>query len=325
MKAIVVSAFGDESVLEYKETPTPAPGAGEVRIRVGAAGVNPVETYIRSGAYAKLPELPYTPGNDGAGVVDAVGPGVTRLAEGARVFVAASLARRNTGTYAEYVVCDADAVHALPPSLPFSQGAGLGTPGLAAANALFARGGLNAGETVLVHGASGGVGTLAVQLARRAGARVIATAGSRDGMDLATYLGAHHVFNHREDGYESAIVAAAGGRGPDLVIEMLANVNLGRDLALIARYGRVVVVGNRGSLDFNPRDVMAKDAVVRGMMVNNMTREEYTANMFRLAAGLETGMRVAVDKELPLEQAAEAHKLALAPGRAGKIILSVGV
>ncbi len=321
MKAIVVSRFGDESVLEYKDAPDPEPGDREVRVRMHAVGVNPVETYIRAGQYAMKPSLPYTPGNDGAGVVDKVGRGVTKVAVGDRVFVAAALAKRNTGTYAELTVCDADAVQALPDSVTFQEGAGLGTPGLAATYSLFSRARAIPGDTVLVHGATGGVGTLAVQLARRAGMRVFGTAGDADGERLVKELGAHRVFNRKEDGYTDRIFEATGG-GVDVIIEMLANVNLVKDLAMLAIGGRVVVVGSKGSLDFNPRDVMAKDAAVLGMIVNRMSRREYVANMATLSAGLETGMKVIVNQELPLKDAARAHAMIATEKAPGKIILT---
>ncbi|MCD8350987.1 MAG: NADPH:quinone reductase [Planctomycetaceae bacterium] len=324
MKAIVVDQFGDENVLKIKDMPDPEPRENEVRVRVRAAGVNPVETYIRSGKYANLPSLPYTPGNDAAGVVDKVGPGVKRLAAGDRVFVAATVSKRNTGSYAELMVCDEDAVQSLPEGVSFSQGAGLGTPGLAATYALFSRGKVNPGEIVLIHGATGGVGTLAVQLARRAGAIVFGTAGNADGEKLIQELGAHHVFNHKEDGYTNKITDAATDGGLKLVIEMVANVNLTKDLAMLSEHGRVVVVGNHGSLDFNPRDIMGKDATVMGIIINSMSQDDFVANMFRLSAGLETGMKVVVDQEVPLAEAPRAHKLVSEGKGAGKIVLTVG-
>lgn len=324
MHAIIISEFGDESVLRHCEAPIPEPAENEVRVRIRAAGVNPVETYIRSGKYGQLPQLPHTPGNDGAGVIDAVGPGVKRLAPGDRVFVAAALARRNTGTYAEYAVCDADAARPLPENLSFAQGAGLGTPGLAAAYALFSRANIKPGETVLVHGASGGVGTLAVQLARRAGAIVFGTAGDKEGEELVAKLGAHRVFNHGEDGYIQKIGDAANGGAVNIVVEMLANVNLNKDLSVLARRGRIVVVGNRGSLEFNPRDAMSRDAAIIGMLINNMPREDFAANMFILSAALENGMRTIVSREIPLRDAPLAHKLVIDSRHAGKIVLVTG-
>lgn len=321
MKAIVVSEFGDESVLKYQDAPTPEPGSNEVCVRIKAVGVNPVETYIRSGKYAQLPTLPYTPGNDGAGIVEKVGCDVTDLKVGDRVFVAAALARHNTGSYAQYMVCDADAVRALPENLSFAEGAGMGTPGLAAAYALFSKACIRPGETVLIHGATGGVGSLAVQLARRTGTTVLGTAGSAEGEKLVKELGAHQVFNHKEDGYLQKISDATNGKGPDVIIEMIANVNLAKDLSILAQHGRIVIVGNRGSLDFNPRDVMSKDATIMGIVINNMPHKEFVSNMYILSAALESGMKPVIDEQLPLQDAPRAHQQVIEGGGPGKIVL----
>jgi NADPH:quinone reductase and related Zn-dependent oxidoreductases len=321
MKAIVVSEFGPESVLHYVDAPVPEPKEGEVLVRMEAVGVNPVDTYIRSGAYGAVPSLPYTPGEDGAGVIDKVGPGVQGVSPGDRVWVAAAYAKRSTGSYAEFMACDAEATQPLPDSISFSEGAGLGIPGQAAASALFTRAKMKPGETVLVHGATGGVGTLAVQLARRSGAKVVGTAGSEEGLKVVRDLGAHHVFNHHDQDYMQKIAGAVSPGGIDVVVEMLANVNLAKDLSLIAKNGRIVIVGSRGSVDFNPRDTMAKNAAIFGMLVKNMSYEQYRMNMFRLKAGLETGLKVLVGGELPLEHASVAHQRVLGDKQPGKIVL----
>lgn len=322
MKAIIVSSFGDEEVLKYQETETPTPAVGEVRVKIKTAGVNPVETYIRSGHYTALPGLPYRPGNDGSGIVDAVGDGVEHLKKGDRVFVAAALASRNTGTYAEYTVCDADAVRYLPQNLSFSEGAALGTPGLAATYALYSKAKIKPGETVFIHGASGGVGSLAVQLARRTGTFVMGTAGDPEGMTLIEKLGAHRAFNHRNPGYLEAVKQETGEHGPDVIIEMVANINLMKDLELLAKYGRVVIVGNHGTLEFDPRSAMTKDAVVMGMNIGNMSQEDYIANMYTLSAAMETGLHTIIGKERPLCQAEQAHR-DVREGKGGKVILTV--
>ena len=322
MKAIIVSSYGDEEVLKYQETETPTPAAGEERVKIKAAGVNPVETYIRSGHYTALPALPYTPGNDGSGIVDAVGDGVEHLKKGDRVFVAAALARRNTGTYADYTVCDADAVRYLPQNLSFSEGAALGTPGLAATYALYSKAKIKPGETVFIHGASGGVGSLAVQLARRTGTFVMGTAGDPEGMTLIEKLGAHRAFNHRSPGYLEAVKQETGEHGPDVIIEMVANINLMKDMELLAKYGRVVIVGNHGTLEFDPRSAMTKDAVVMGMNIGNMPQEDYIANMYTLSAAMETGLHTIIGKELPLCQAEQAHR-DVREGKGGKVVLTV--
>lgn len=320
MRAIRVTAFGGPEVLTLAEVPDPPPGSGQVRVRIHAAGVNPVETYIRTGTYAFKPALPYTPGSDGAGVVDAVGSDVTGLIPGDRVYLAGPMSA-STGTYAELTVNDAGNVHALPPSLSFAQGAAVGVACSTAWRALFQKAGAVAGETVLIHGGSGSVGTAAIQLGRAAGLTVIATAGSAKGLALVTALGAQHAIDHSQPNYRDAIKAAAP-RGPDVVIEMLANVNLATDAELLASRGRIVVVGSRGTLDFTPRLLMGKEATVYGMTLPNMTAEEWRVVNAGVQAALADGtLKPVVGQELPLADAPRAHEAVMQGGAAGKIVL----
>jgi NADPH:quinone reductase len=318
MKAIRVHEFGGPEVLRQEEVPTPHPGPGEVLVRMHVAGVNPVETYIRAGKYARLPELPCTPGNDGAGVVEHVGSGVTEFKRGDRVYTAGSL----SGTYAEFVVCKKEQVHPLPANVSFAQGAAVGTPYATAYRGLLQRAVAKPGETVLVHGASGGVGTAAVQLARAHGLRVLGTAGSEEGIKLAREQGAHGVFDHRAPDHYEQIMKATGGHGVDVIVEMLANVNLGKDLTILAKGGRVVIIGSRGRVEINPRDTMQRDADVRGMILPNTPPAELASIHAALVAGLENGtLRPVVGKEFPLTGAAEAHRAVMEPGALGKIVL----
>src|SRR5215510_6788617 len=155
MKAIRVHEFGGLEVLHLEEVPTPQPGSGLVLVRMHATGVNPVETYIRAGTYARLPALPYTPGNDAAGVVEEVGADASEFKTGDRVYTSGSV----TGTYAEFALCKKEQVHPLPANVSFAQGAAIGTPYATAYRGLLQRATVKPGETVLVHGASGGVGT----------------------------------------------------------------------------------------------------------------------------------------------------------------------
>lgn len=317
MKAIRVEEFGEPDVMRLVEMPEPAVAPNELLIRLHAAGVNPVDTYIRSGKYAAKPELPYTPGKDGAGVVERAAAGFEK---GERVFVAGA----NGGTYAELIATNATNVFRLPARVSFEEGAALGVPYGTAHRALFARGQARAGETVLVHGASGGVGTAAVQLARAAGLRVFGTGGTDEGRKLVRKNGADEVFDHGAEDYQERILAATNGTGVNLIVEVLANVNLGKDLKLLAKGGRVVVVGSRGPVEIDPRDTMQRDADIRGMMLGHASPEEW-ANMYAaIVAGLEKGsLRPIIGKTFPLQQAAEAHRAVLAPGAYGKIILQI--
>ena len=318
MKAIRVRQFGGPEVLGVEDVPVPRPEAGQVLVRVQATGVNPYDTYMRSGTYAIKPPLPYTPGSDAAGTVETVGPGVTRVRPGDRVFTANTL----TGAYAEYALALEAQVHRLPERVSFAQGAGVWVPYGTAYHALRHFADARGGETVLVHGASGGVGLAAVQIARAMGLTVLGTAGTPQGLELAQREGAHQVFDHRAAGYHDAIGRATGGRGVDVILEMLANVNLGTDLKLLATGGRVIVIGSRGDVTITPRDLMSRRASVHAFTLWQTTPAEEREIYAALAAGLENGtMRPVVGKELPLAQAAEAHVAILAPGAFGKIVL----
>ncbi|OGR75656.1 MAG: quinone oxidoreductase [Elusimicrobia bacterium GWC2_64_44] len=317
MKAIRVSRFGGPEELRLEEAPVPAPAAGQVLVRVLAAGVNPYEAYIRSGAYPALPALPYTPGSDGAGTVAAIGPEVTAVKPGDRVYIAKCL----SGTYAEYALALEGQVHPLPDRVTFQQGAALWVPCGAAYHALTHQGGAAAGETVLVHGASGAVGGAAVQFARARGLTVLGTAGTPKGRELALRLGAHAVFDHTAPGYLKEIEAACP-RGADLVLEMLANVNLGADLKLLAKGGRVVVIGSRGESVIDPRDLMSRRGSIRAFTLWSVTPQEEREIHGAIAAGLADGtLNPAIGREFPLAEAAAAHAALMAPGAAGKIVL----
>ncbi len=321
MKAIRVSSFGGPEVLKIETVPDPTPGPGEVLVRVKAAGVNPVDTYMRSGGYgARNPSLPYTPGSDAGGVIEAVGPGVD-LKPGQRVYTARTI----TGAYAELALCSRSQVHPLPERASFAQGAGVWVPCGTAYHALFQLAHAKVGETILVHGASGGVGIAVVQLARAAKLKVIGTAGTEAGLELVQREGAHHAVNHRQPDYQKEILGLTGGAGVDVIVEMLANVNLGTDLTLLAGRGRVVIVGSRGTVEINPREIMSRQAAVLGMLLWNVTEEEAREIHAALYAGLANGtLRPVIAAELPLASAPEAHRRVMEPGARGKIVLVPG-
>src|SRR5258706_239580 len=220
MKAIRVHQFGGPEVLQLDEVPAPLAGPGQILVRVHAAGVNPVDTYIRSGAYAAKPIPPYTPGKDAAGLV------------------------------------------------------------------------------------------------------IIGTGGTAEGLRLVQEQGAHHALDHRAPGYLKQIKELTDGRGVDVIVEMASHINLGKDLTLLAKGGRVAVVGSRGPVEINPRDAMGSDATILGVMVNNASEREMAGIHAALGAGLENGaLRPVIRKELPLAEAAQAHKAVMEPGAYGKIVL----
>src|ERR1700691_3188093 len=255
MKAIRVKEFGGPEVMRLEEIPDPKPSGAQVVVRSRAAGVNPVDAYIRSGVYPRKPALPYTPGTDGAGIVESAGPDARRFKAGDGVYLAGSL----SGTYAQLALCEEQFVFPLPAQVSFAQGAAIHVPYVTAYRALFQR--------------------------------------------------AH-------------ALAGTGGRGYDLILEMLANVNLGRDLTILAPHGRVSVVGSRGNAEITPRDMMGRDGAIFGMSLWNATPQEVTSIHAALIAGLENkSLRPVVSQEIPLAEAARAHTAIMAGGAYGKIVL----
>jgi NADPH:quinone reductase len=318
MKAIRVHQFGGPEVLKLEEIPTPQPAAGQVLVRVHAAGVNPYDTYMRTGTYAIKPPLPYTPGSDAAGVVETIGRGAEKVKAGDRVYVARTI----SGAYAEYALTTEDQVHPLPAQISYSQGAGIWVPYGTAYHALRQCADARAGQKVLIHGASGGVGIAAVQIARAIGLQVFGTAGTEKGLELVKREGAHQAFNHRKQGYTEEILGATKGAGVDLIVEMLANVNLGQDLKLIAQHGCVVVIGSRGEVTISPRDLMMRRGSVRAFTLWGISEAEEKEIHAGILAGLENGtLRPIVGQELPLAEAPRAHKEILELGAFGKIVL----
>jgi NADPH:quinone reductase len=318
MKAIRVEQHGEPDVMKLMDVAEPKVTAGKVLVEIKAAGVSPVEAYIRAGWFGLTATLPYTPGSDGAGIVREIGSGVDHVRPGDKVFVTGS----DTGTYAELALCAASAVHLLPKVIGFAEGAAVGVAYSTAYRALFIRAKIEAGETVLIHGASGGVGTAAVQLASNAGARVFGTASSPKGREIVLGLGAERVFDHKNVSYRRAILDATDGQGVNCIMEMLANVNLGEDLRLLAFHGRVIVVGNRGRVEIDPRDTMVRDADIRGMSLLNAPPDELAGIHRALIEGLEKGtIRPVIEREVGLSEAPEAHRAVMSHEAHGKILL----
>ena len=319
MKAIRVHQFGGPEVLQLEEVPSPSPGPGEVLIRVRAAGVNPYDTYMRSGAYGtRNPAFSYTPGSDAAGTIEALGPDVNHFEIGCRVFTTGTV----TGAYAELTLCKLEQLQKLPKSVSYAQGAGVYVPYATAYRSLFQLAHAKPGQTVLIHGASGGVGIASIQFARAAGLVVLGTASSDRGLDLIRKEGAGQVFNHGAPDYQQKILEVTNGRGVDVIIEMLANKNLDHDLKLLAHRGRVVVVGSRGDVEITPRDLMAREASVMGVLLWSIPTNDSTEIYAALQAGLRSGsLRPVVACEIPLASAAEAHRRVMEISASGKIVL----
>ncbi|KFV40292.1 Quinone oxidoreductase, partial [Tyto alba] len=320
MRAVRVFEFGGPEVLKLQSNVLiPNPEENQVLIKVHACGVNPVETYIRSGNYARKPALPYTPGSDVAGVIEGVGEHVTAFKKGDRVFTIGTI----TGGYADYAVAAVDRVFPLLDKLDFRQGAAIGIPYFTAYRALFQKGHAKAGESVLVHGASGGVGIATCQMARACGLKVLGTAGTEEGMNMVLRNGAHQAFNHREANYIDKIKEYTGMEGVDIIIEMLSNVNLAADLQLLSYAGRVMVVGCRGPIEINPRDTISKESSIIGVSLFLATEEERHECATALLDGIEAGwLKPVVGSEYPLEKVAKAHEdIIHSTGALGKMVL----
>jgi len=318
MKAIRVHEYGEPEVMRLEEVRDPILGEGEVLVKVHAIGVNPVDTYFRSGNYPVKQAMPFTPGSDGAGTIEAAGQGVKTLKPGDRVYTSGSI----SGTYAEKVLCFEDQVHPLPEKSSFAEGAALSVPYSAAYRALFQKARAVPADTVLVHGASGGVGIAAAQFAHAAGMTVIGTSGTEQGRLLAKQQGVHHVLDHHDPAHFEDVLTLTEGRGVDVIIELLSNVNLGKDLGILAVGGRVVVVGSRGTVELNPRDAMSREAVILGMTVFNATDRERKSIHAAVYAGLENGtLHPVIGRQMKLSEAPLAHHRIIEDTAYGKIIL----
>jgi NADPH2:quinone reductase len=322
MNAIVVHHFGGPDAMTLEEVPDPLPGSRQVLVRMHAIGVNPYDTYMLTGEYGIKPSLPYTPGADGAGVIEAIGADVTAVRRGDRVYIGGTATHRAYGAYAQKVVCETYQVHTLPDRVSYAQGAAMNVPYATAWRALHERARVQPGEVVFVHGASGGVGLAATQIATAWGARVIGTASTAEGQAIVKAQGASDVLNHREAGYLDRLKELTGGRGPDVILDSLANVNLDNDLTIAAHGARIVVIGNRGRTEIDARKTMAKELSVMGMAFWNVGLPELARIHAALGAGLAIGaLSPVVGAELPLAEAPRAHRLVMEPGARGKIVL----
>jgi NADPH:quinone reductase len=334
MRAIVYSEQGPSSVMRLVERPLPEPGEGEVRVRLVRSGINPTDWKARAGISAKLTFDEVTPGQDGAGVVDAVGPGVDR-AVGDRVWVYLVQHGRPYGTAAEYVVAAAQQVVPLPGPASYDLGASLGVPALTAHRALtsgdvvrLAPGAL-AGRVVLVHGGAGAVGNAAIQLAVWAGATVVTTVSSAEKGALAAAAGAQHVVNYRTGGAEEAIRAVAPD-GVDLIVEVAPATNNDLDRAVIRLGGTIAVYANNGgdTLTLPVRETFARNVRYQFILLYTVAPELVAAATEDVTAaigtgGLQVGEEVGMPlHHYPLEQAAAAHD-AVEQGAVGKVLLDL--
>ena len=325
MHKLTVQAFGDIATdtpprVAVVQADDAAPGPGELAINLKAAGVNPVDAYIARGTYAIKPDVPYTPGMDAAGVVAAVGEGVTNRDVGDRVWLAGTADGKVKGAYANRCICKDTAAFPLPDDLSFAQGAAINVTHVTAYRALHDVGRCERGQSVLIHGATGGVGLACVQLARMAGLDIWATGGSEAGRQLLVDQGvpADQVIDHHAADH----LAALPEEGVDLIVEMLANVNLPTDLDHIASHGKIVVVGNRGEATIDARKLMGTQASITGLTYWSDGDAAVGRALAAIAAGVSDGhLRPVVDREFPLADCLDAWRHVLEGTSGGKVVL----
>ncbi len=337
MRAVVYTESGDSSVLELVEREVPEPGPGEVRVRIVRAGVNPTDWKFRAGGMGELAFPEIVPGQDGSGIVDAVGPDVSDLAVGDRVWTILAQHQRPGGTAQEQVVLPADRVTVLPDAASYDVGASLGVPAVTAHRALttsedgpdrLAPGSLD-GMTVLVAGGAGAVGNAAIQLARWAGARVISTVSSAQKGDLASAAGAHHVVNYRQ-GDAAAAIRDLAPEGVDLVVEVAPAQNLRLDVSVIKPRGTIAIYANNGGdeVTLSVRETFSTNARFQWVLLYTVGSAALRRAAEDISAALADGaFGVGDDHGLPLhhyplERTADAHA-AVEAGAVGKVLIDV--
>lgn len=311
MRAAFYETQGLPDVIRVGELPKPDPKPGCVRVRVAAASVNPIDTYLRSGAVPLSGPTPFIPGRDFAGTVDALGTGVTRFRVGDRVWGANQGMPTRPGTFAEYTVAEEQYVYPLPNGVSDPDAVAAALVGITAHIGLFYRTALKSGETVFVHGGTGGVGSMVVQMAKAIGATVITTVGSAEKAKVANALGADHVINYKVDDVDAAVRGATGGRGVDVWYETQPPADLDRTVGLMASEGRIVVMAGRQARPAFPNGPF----YVKGLALYGFAMFNIRPDVQRTAADdinrwlLAKQLRPILGQVVPLAEAAAAHQL----------------
>ncbi len=331
MRCCQMTAVGGPEVLQPVDLPQPDPGPGEVRVRLAAAGVNPVDTKVRAnGLFDPSAEPPAILGCDGAGEVDAVGEGVDSVHAGQRVLLMNGGIGLAPGTYAEYTVLDARFVTPIPEGVDDREAAAMPLVALTAWEALFDRAGLQAGEWVLIHAGAGGVGHVAIQLARQAGARVVTTVSDDAKAQIARDLGAEAIIRYRDEDFVESARRWTGGEGAAVVLDTVGGETCARSLHALATYGRLVtILALPQGLDWQHAR-LHNHAVAQELMLTPMIRgradwrRHQTAILAECAGRMaRRELQVRVAGTYPLAQAAEAHRHLEAGGLAGKLVLTI--
>ncbi|MDE5415133.1 quinone oxidoreductase family protein [Alkalihalobacterium chitinilyticum] len=323
MKAIQFHEYGKPDVLKVVDVPTPQVKQGHVLVQVKAAGVNFADTARRYGQYLEKTPLPYIPGGEVSGVITEVAPDVTDFKVGDRV-----VALTANGGYAEYISLHVSQLVQIPDQVDFNQAAAILGQGLSAYHILKTSGQMKKNETVLVHAAAGGVGTLAVQLAKIMGAsHVIATASSTEKLELATSLGADTVINYTEEGWHKQVRSVTDGKGVDVVLEMVGGEIFKNSLKCLAINGRLVIYGRAGGqvTQFDPAILMQRNVSVVGFWLVHILNDTklYKDSLKELLTYISEGqLKLIVGEALPLEQADKAHELIEGRKTIGKLVLN---
>jgi NADPH2:quinone reductase len=322
MKAIRISKTGDPSVLEIKDVPKPVPGTGEALICLKTAGLNFIDIYFRKGIYPSA--LPFTPGVEGAGVVEAVGDGVSEIKPGDRVAYAG-----HRGSYAEYNVVKASQLIPLPKKVSFEEGAAFPLQGMTAHYLLHEYYRIKPGDSILVHAAAGGVGLLVVQWAKHKGARVIGTVSTEEKAKIAREAGADDIILYTKEDFVAETKKLTGGKGADYIIDGVGQSTFTKDLEAVRTRGHICVFGSSSgpAEAIAPNSLMARSVTVSGGSLFNYigNREELLGRARSVLNGMREGwLKLRIDKVLPLEQAAEAHRLLEGRQTTGKVILKIG-
>lgn len=323
MKAIRVDEFGEPGVMKLVDVEKPSPAQGEVLIEIDSVGVNYADTMRRRNQYVEPQEVPFTPGSEVAGSVTEVGEGVEDVNVGDRV-----VTLLGTGGYAEFATVRARNLIPVPDGMGFDEAAAVPLQGLTAYHVLETSGQLREGESVLVHAAAGGVGTLAVQMAKLLGASpVIATASTREKLDLAARLGADVLVNYAEEDWPEEVRGATGGDGADVILEMVGGDFPQKNLQCLNVFGRMVVFGaasgDRGSLV--PAELINKNHSVVGFYLPNIMvrRDLFGPSLERILGWISSGdLQLTIGARYPLEKAQEAHEALEGRETIGKILLN---
>jgi NADPH2:quinone reductase len=320
MKAVRIHEYGDVDVLQWEEVATPKPRAGQILLKVDSSGVNYADIMRRRGGYPG-PDLPATIGLEAAGTIAELGEGVTGLTVGQRVMV------MGPGGNAEYMAVNANYVFPYPEAVDPVEAGGMPIVFLTAYHLLKTRGELQPGETVLIQAGASGVGTVAIQLAKQWGARVITTASTPEKLELTHSLGADVTINYTAQDFESEVQQQTAGKGVELVLECVGGPVLEKSLRCVASYGKLIAYGNASGTPASlpAADIFGANRTVIGFSMGRSPagRLDHKGAMAELFPMLASGkVRLVVDQVLPMREVAKAHRHLASRGTRGKVILT---